>query len=226
MAQPTLGEIETFMYNTYDKNYKSKIEEIKDNNTNYFIDRLQFNFLTNILPFELNSITVKPSTIHGRGVFAIKDIKNKELITFYPGDVLEYTPNRDRNNNNHCVITYSSKRFKNKYGNVAKEEKYRDNNYAFTISNLYTIIGDPFFDKDPNYMGHFINDGAKSTSTRQSNEIYLKISLLKANCCFQHIRGDIHVAIVSTRDIKKDEELFIHYGLQYWESFNKNKQKL
>ena len=74
-------------------------------------------------------------------------------------------------------------------------------------------------------MGHFINDGAKSNSTDKSNEIYKTITLLKKNCKFYNLK-DLHVAIISTKNIKIGEELFISYGIGYWKSYNKNKLKL
>ena len=46
--------------------------------------------------------------------------------------------------------------------------------------------------------------------------------MLKANCIFHNLKGDLHVAIVTTKDIKKGEELFISYGLGYWKSYNRN----
>ena len=68
-------------------------------------------------------------------------------------------------------------------------------------------------------MGHFINDGAKSDSI-ESNKVYLTISSLKSNCRFYHLK-DLLIAIIATKNIKKDEEFYITYGIEYWESYNK-----
>lgn len=93
-----------------------------------------------------------------------------------------------------------------------------DNAYAYSASKNYTIIGDPMFDSDPNYMGHFINDGAKPGASEKSKQIYEKISYLKHNCKFEHIQHDLQVAMVATKYIKQGEELFTIYGASYWES--------
>ena len=75
------------------------------------------------------------------------------------------------------------------------------------------IIGCPDFTKDTNYLGHFINDGSKSDFAESS---------LKSNCRFYHLK-DLLVAIIATKNIKKDEEFYITYGIEYWESYNKRK---
>jgi hypothetical protein len=71
-------------------------------------------------------------------------------------------------------------------------------------------------------LGHIINDGAKHNSTRKSENIYSKISFLKSNCGFFPLKNNLHVAVIATKDIEPDEELFVSYGITYWRYFNKN----
>jgi len=40
------------------------------------------------------------------------------------------------------------------------------------------------------------------------------------NCIFYNLK-DLHIAIIATKDIEFREELFISYGIEYWNSFNK-----
>jgi len=216
----TINEIEDSLNNMYKKIYKSQLEKsiCPLNNKEYIIDKCKLNFLSEILPFGLDKVELKKSLIHGLGVFAKQNIIKDEIITFYPGDFVEYHPNEDSHLPNHLTILYRSKRFENKFGTVT-DAKYRDNDYAFEVNSFYGIIGCNHFTDDPNYLGHFINDGAKTNSTEKSNEIYLQISNLKRNCKF-HIIKDLHVAIVATKNINIGEELFITYGLNYWHSFN------
>jgi len=218
----TLNEIE-YLLNQYKKNYKNQLEKsiCTWNNNEYVIDKCKLKFLSQIFSFELDKVELKNSLIHGLGVFAKQNINKGELITFYPGDFVEYTPNEDSHLPNHFTILYRSQRFENKFGEVS-DSKYRDNDYAFEVNSFYGIIGCNHFTDDPNYLGHFINDGAKTNSTEKSNEIYLQISNLKRNCQF-HILKDLHVAIVATKNINIGEELFITYGLNYWHSFNNKK---
>ena len=225
MQQPTLNEIEEFL-NQYKKNYKNQLEKsiCTWNNNEYVIDKCKLKFLSQIFSFELDKVELKKSLIHGLGVFAKQNINKGELITFYPGDFVEYTPNEDSDLPNHLTILYRSQRFENKFGEVT-DSKFRNNDYGFELNSFYSIIGCNHFTDDPNYLGHFINDGAKTNSTEKQNEIYLKISNLKRNCKF-HILKDLHVAIIATKNINIGEELFIRYGLSYWDWFNRNSKEL
>ena len=116
------------------------------------------------------------------------------------------------------------KHYKNKYGkNIHSDifKKYRNNDYAYDINEYYAIIGYEYFKDDSNYhLGHFINDGAKTNSTENSNKIYNEITRIKMNCIFYNLK-DLHIAIIATKDIEFGEELFISYGIEYWNSFNK-----
>ena len=217
-------DVEDFMYNTYVSTYKFKLKNSKCplDNKKYTCDVMKLEFLSEILFVELDLVEIKPSTIHGNGVFAKKDIKKGDLITFYPGDVVEYNPNGDRHIPGHITMAFSSQRFVDKFGNP-KSSEYMNNDYAYDIGSNYTLIGCPYFMNDSNYMGHFINDGAKSNSTEKSDELYNKISYIKQNCRFYNYKGDLHVAIIATKDIKPGEELFIMYGTGYWKSYNNKK---
>ena len=230
---PSIDEIEDFMYSTYLQDYKSKmvildkskielldipVNEKKSINI-IKIDKLKLVYLSNILPLGLNKVEVKKSKLHGYGVFAKRNILKDELITFYPADIIEYLPNGDRNIKGHLTNIFRSIRFEKQFGKTC-DKKFRNYDYAFDINENYTIIGSPYFKEDTNYMGHFINDGAKSNSTHKSNEIYKTITSLKANCRYYNLK-DLHVAVISTKNIKKGEELFIIYGIRYWESYNK-----
>jgi hypothetical protein len=219
----TINEIEDFLNNMYKKIYKSQLEKsiCPLNNKEYVIDKCKLNFLSKIFPFAFDKVKLRKSLIHGFGVFAKQNINKGEIITFYPGDFVQYCPNEDMYVPNHLTMIYRSQRFENKFGEVT-DAKYRDNDYAFEVNSFYGIIGCNHFTDDPNYLGHFINDGARTNSTEKSNEIYLQISNLKRNCQF-HILKDLHVAIVATKNINIGDELFIRYGLNYWHSFNNKK---
>ena len=195
------------IYNCAQKDYK----KFKIHDKEYFLNNTKLKQLSSIVPFGLNKVQVKPSNIHGNGVFATKDIKIGELITFYPGNIVECYPNKDRFKDGHYTLNYRG------LNNI----KRGDNNYAFDVSDEYTIFGDKDFKTDPNYMGHLINDGAKSNLDPESIPIYIKISTQMANCDFHKIK-DLHVAIIATKNINKGEELLITYGPSYWNSYNKN----
>ena len=215
-----IKHIEDFLYKTYLQNYKSKIKILKINNNKNHIDYLKFEYLTWTLPFNLNNVEVRKSKVHGLGVFAKKKILKGELITFYPGDILEYSPDENRDKGDRHLACFTSKRFNNHYKDKKPDKKDRNNDYAYDINKKYTIIGCPCFKDDPNYVGHFINDGAKSSLSERSKEIYIKITILKSNCVFYNLKN-LHIAIISTKNININDELFISYGPEYWDSYNK-----
>jgi len=224
----SIEKVEDFIYSVYLQNYDSHKEEIKSplDEKTYIVDGAKLQSLNVIVDFELDKCYIEKSRINtaGNGLFAKNDILKDELITFYPSDIASYAPNGDLSKPGHVSIETYSQRFKIQFEKNIKKERENCamiNEYIYDLDQNYRIIGSPFFIKDTNYMGHFINDGAKSDSI-ESNKVYLTISSLKSNCRFYHLK-DLLVAIIATKDIKKDEEFYITYGIEYWESYNKLK---
>ncbi len=226
----SIEKVEDFIYSVYLQNYDSHKEEIKcplDKKT-YIVDGAKLHSLNSIGDFNLDTCYVEKSEIKtaGNGLFAKNDILKDEVITFYPSDIASYVPNGDISKPGHISVETYSQRFETQFGeNIKKEreDRARINEYTYDLDQNYRIIGSPYFTKDTTYLGHFINDGAKSDST-ESNKVYLTISSLKSNCRFYHLK-DLHVAIIATKNIQKDEEFYITYGVEYWESYNKRKFK-
>lgn len=210
------------MYDQYVVSYKAELHEMELlDGKKHILDRLKMNFLSRIFPFELKKVVVRPSTTHGVGVFAARNISSGELVTFYPGDAVEYMPNKDRHLPNCLTASLFSQRMEDRFSDKDELRTVgRDNDYAVDINDSYAIVGSPFFNNNPDYAGHLINDGAKSSSTAQSDAIYCRVSALKRNCLFRTLKGDLHLAIVAGRDIKEGEELFVSYGTKYWQSYN------
>lgn len=70
----TVIEIENYLHTIYLKDYKKKQtkERCPINNNEYIIDKLKLEYLSEIIPFELEldkKIELKESKIHGLGVF-------------------------------------------------------------------------------------------------------------------------------------------------------------
>ena len=70
-------------------------------------------------------------------------------------------------------------------------------------------------------LGHMVNDGARSKAV-QNIDVYNLVSRRKENV-HPYIMctniGDVRAASVfmlATRNIEKGEELFFHYGANYW----------
>ena len=60
-----------------------------------------------------------------------------------------------------------------------------------------------------------MNDAGVHNGTWISDDAYLKKTLATRNCEFYKLK-DLHVAIIATKDIKKNDELFLSYGSHYW----------
>ena len=210
VEQNELELCEKILYNIYKNNSKRKLCEV-DNKT-YDVEIAKINCLRLIsCGIELNKVEVKQSIIHGKGVFAKVDISIDELITFYPGDIVDYYPNGEVYPS--VVLTWNSKR-------LGKKETYDYHTYACSIDKNYEIIGDPEFE-DPSYLGHLINDAGNHDSTEKSIEEYDDFNIFKTNCEFHCCKENLHMAIKAIKNIKEGEELLIQYGSGYWSSHNK-----
>ena len=196
--------------------FKSKTtKEIGHIIRNYFIG---FRFFSNI-----EKVYIKPSKIHGNGVFALNNIKKDELITIYPAHYLIVRPNGYNKCKEAGTVHFILK------SDIVEDNELNINDdikidYTFHINDYYSICGDPRLTDDCNFVGHMINDGIKGHSTEDDintldNNIYNNITGLKNNSRFKII-DDYCVAIVSTRDITKDEEILIGYNYAYWVEHN------
>jgi hypothetical protein len=121
--------------------------------------------------------------IFKNGVFSNSNIKNNNVVTFYPCDVVTMTVDSQN-------IIINSNRLLSKNKNV----EINDINSKFLmVSENIKVQGDPDEITNSNYLGHLIN---------HSDTPNCKIFILKTNI----------VCIVSTRDIKKDEEITVSYN--------------
>ena len=197
------------------------------------IDKFRLGIMTDIIPFNLNEVELKTSNITcgGRGVFAKHDIKCGDLITFYPADIVSIYPAKGAKES----AKYPSLRVGYPSFNIIKETY----SYCFNVDETYSISGHPKFDDNPSYMGHFINDRVKLTSNKEpgvngvivlnegdvdkydrtwKEQLYMYISVTYSNCKIQPIANGLHTAVIAVKDIKKGDELYTCYGINYWNS--------
>ena len=147
---------------------------------------------------------VRPSRIHGLGVFATQDIEPCHYVTIYPCDGATW--HSDATDDDTCMhfgwpsaVTWTER------------HTYQQEVRPPPGARAMAIYGDPLLHDDPHFVGHMINDGAKCSSF-ESAEVYEAISERKANCHFISSIG----AIISSRHIKAGEELLTSYGHRYW----------
>jgi len=164
--------------------------------------------------FDFAPVMLKPSPIHGKGVFATRDILTNEVVTMYPGDYVFIA-----HKSNNSKIRLTSPICKSMFGFLTKQQ-YNTALYPYSlhVNDMVSIVGHPRLVGDPSYLGHMINDAAKPTSSVASHKVYETVSQAKANCEFYNFKGDMHIGIIATRDIAQGEELFVHYELSYWTS--------
>lgn len=149
---------------------------------------------------------VGSSSIAGRGLFAAVDCPKGTLLTCYPGDGIvddeeqevfwgDHVPDEMDDGGNHW-----------------------DADYLMYLTEEIGLIGLPQLDQDPAYLGHFANDGiSKIPQTMQDVfSTYLEESTAQANAREQEILNGCHMALVATRDLAKDQEIFLCYGPEYW----------
>lgn len=141
----------------------------------------------------LNDLEIKQSKIKntGDGLFTKVDIKKGQVVTIYSPSYMMidnkvYTPDNE-------IIT-DKKIIEDIYS------KYRD--YSIQYYNTI-IIAIPHF-RSPKYLGHLINDKGYK---------FGKIYKPQLNNCKFFKNG---LEIISTRDIKAGEELYVTYGKSYW----------
>lgn len=150
------------------------------------------------VPFaKLNNVYVKQSNIEGLGVFASRDLTCGEIATIYPSDIVRLPAK----NNLYYEFTSNN--------NTTFHEKYAyQTNYCIIAGDLSCI-------DDMNLVGHIVNDGCCTDGTEESNDNY---NTNNNNCIYYPYH--MFVLIVTTKNIKKDEELLVSYGLDYWKTIH------
>ncbi|CAB9529689.1 expressed unknown protein [Seminavis robusta] len=151
----------------------------------------------------LSRLSIKESPGRGRGVFAAQDCQEGDLLTCYPGDLIlqptGFTPDP-------------------KEVGIQDDQLLQDlmSRYCIGMTDDCAILGLPERDQDMAYVGHFINDACQEPpSNEEELEAYLEESQAKANAQLIPLEN-LHMVALATRDIQKDEEVFVFYGPIYW----------
>lgn len=150
---------------------------------------------------------VRPSSIHGLGVFATRDVEPLRYLTVYPCDGVSWHPKIGRfqmGNDGMCFGWPEKVSF-------LERHTYQQEVEPPPGARAMAIYGNPLLHDDPHFVGHMINDGATCKSPERV-EIYEEISSAKANCSFISIWG----VMISLKPIKAGEELLTTYGSKYW----------
>ena len=160
----------------------------------------------------INRCCVKPSTVHGDGLFATRSISEGELITFFPGDALLVFEDGDRQNDD--MMLFFGAHIPQSERDASDITSKRVQSYELYSSARVSAVGDPSRRDDPTYLGHFANDKVVCESPN-TIEDYRRESVDGANCEPILVEG-CHFALQALRPISEGEELLFSYGEGYW----------
>lgn len=144
-------------------------------------------------------VYIKNSVIHGLGVFANKDFVEGDLITRYPAHYIYKL--------NHYLIHNI---------NFKANDNFKD--YRYDLGDNIVINGHPKIINNMTLVGHICNDGYKhnfQTNNKKNRNKYNKKAKRINNSVFIKFDDEI-INIVSFKNIKKDEEILVPYGFNYW----------
>lgn len=173
---------------------------------------------TRLAGLHLNRTALGPSTIPGagRGLFATCDsIRAGDLLTCYPGDAL-VTFLGAGDNRGEGTAEYAV-RWSDHVPPEQRPARLDDDlrGYMLHAQDNYGVLGLPALDRDPAYLGHFVNDGGRLLSQAGFTD-YVMDSFEKANAKHRDVDGGQHSVLVATRDLRAGEEVFVTYGPDYW----------
>jgi hypothetical protein len=154
-----------------------------------------------------NIVRLDLSQIHQFGVFANKDINKNEIITYYPAHYI------------YKLNEYSIYNI-----NLILPNNFKDYVYTLDQYNNIEIIGHPDITGNMNWVGHKINDGYKhnyKSNTKKNRSLYNKKTKKYNNATFAYSNEDEKISVIVTKNIKKDEEILVSYGFDYWLHRNK-----
>lgn len=179
-------------------------------------DNVRSNFNRSPMPIQC-PVELRQSQVHGNGVFAKRDIKEGEFVTFYPCDA--YYIGEPAKDGSHAQIRFNSD---------MSDERCKE----LLMSSTYTLgscgtgnmfIGDPDVTDNAWFLGHMINDGVaiikRSGDIVTQCVVYTKASIARANVKIVNLRAGRQlcaVAMCATRDIQHGEEIFYTYDFPYW----------
>ena len=198
------------------KRLRLELKDLQENQGLSMVDaqkkllRTRLNFTTRIssVPlqtFSLNRTFVGTSSVAGRGLFALEDVSQGEVLTCYPGDALvEFSDEGESVHWDHVPV-----QIENALDGINQEYM------LYAASDNWGIVALPELDEDPAYLGHFANDGARAPTNSAELASYVIDSNEMSNAMHQDLL-DCHMVTVATRDIRRGEEIFVTYGPEYW----------
>jgi hypothetical protein len=192
-----------------------KINDLVDS----LFDKLIFyrNMFRRLAP--INNVDVRKSPIHGQGIFATKQIKKGEIITFYFPYFLEhvYKDSNDTSKENEGIILVPiiSRRDFNLENNGELLAMRRG---AIKIDKDFYLVGDDQYIADHRFLGHLVNDPCDFSKGKIDSIMYEQEIIQKANSSvISYDKDRRFIYLSATKTIEIDEEVLVPYGCRYWE---------
>ena len=116
-----------------------------------------FSYYTKILPsisLKYNHVEIRNSEIHGKGLFATKEIPKDAIITFYPAHAIS------RGGETFFIDDHQDK--ESFIFNIEHNKYVKTYGFTYNDSSA-TIIGNPEWINDTTMLGHMINDASENT---------------------------------------------------------------
>lgn len=159
-------------------------------------------------PFHIlkSSCGVKKSAIHGRGLFARRDIEKGSPITLYGVHAVGLCLNDTVGGRaTSCLPEYQG------YFEDNRDCTLNDPRRRFFID---ACSDSPL---DAHFKGHYANDANLCASaSREDVDRYWRKSIESANCLIAPFGTMPFLAHVALRKIRAGEEILTRYGAQYW----------
>lgn len=164
---------------------------------------------------QINVGYVAPSEKHGNGLFAGKNLKKGDIITFFFPYYMETIVKSDFENENEgiSIIPIISRK------TLKESEMPLMRRCENAIDDKTLIIGDPKINNDSRFLGHFINDACDFYSDITQLQ-YEKQITDKVNTCLIRYETDPRILYaVAYKDIERGQEFLSSYGWNYWVNF-------
>ena len=208
----------------------SKIKPILETNLSKMQNVMTSSFFNSSPPLKqlrsqcIKSIEVKPSSIPGAGLglFAKKNIKASTIISFYPVHALGTEMDEE-------IWVYNDDEYFRDNPPSQSSYLHATDQPIFKRTSILTqeipeckdiptyLDCNPNQEYDALWASQYINDGAILTSNDEEGiNTYYQNSKQKKNCIHVPFGPSPIMATITTKKVKKGEELFTSYGAVYW----------